>query len=138
MKRAYNKRGADPTDFEIGRRIRAIRLQRGLSQTELGALIDFTFQQIQKYEKGANRVSAGRLQRLTEALKVPVTFFYAAITAERQNANTDSVDVGLEYLETAGAVRLVRAYSRIKDSEMRRVLVELMEGIARSGATSAD
>jgi len=80
----------------------------------------------------------GRLQRLAEALKVPITFFYAATTTERQNTNTDSVDVGLEYLETAGAVRLVRAYSRIKDSEMRRVLVELTEGIARSGARSAD
>jgi len=109
-----------------------------LSQTELGVLIDVTFQQIQKYEKGANRVSAGRLQRLAKALNVPITFFYAATTAEKQTAGTDSVDVGLEFLETAGAVRLVRAYSGIKDSEMRRVLVELTEGIARSAARSAD
>jgi transcriptional regulator with XRE-family HTH domain len=125
---AGNKRSADTRDLEIARRIRAIRLERGLSQTELGALIGVTFQQIQKYEKGANRVASGRLHRLCEALDVPITFFYAAVADE--DANTDSVDVGLGFLETAGAVRLVRAFSRVKDPEMRRTLVELAEGIA--------
>jgi transcriptional regulator with XRE-family HTH domain len=125
-----NKRSASPADFEIGKRIRALRLERGLSQAELGNLIGVSFQQVQKYEKGATRVAAGRLQRLAEVLQTPINFFYAAITAKRQNDDTDSVDVGLRFLETAGAVRLVRAYSRIKDSELRRALVELTERIA--------
>lgn len=126
---AVNKRSADPRDFEIARRIRAIRLERGLSQTDLGALIGVTFQQIQKYEKGANRVASGRLHRLCEALEVPITFFYAT-AADAQDANADSIDVGLEFLETAGAVRLARAFSRIKDPDMRRTLVELAEKVA--------
>jgi transcriptional regulator with XRE-family HTH domain len=124
-----NKRSGDPRDAEIGKRIRALRLERGLSQTELGNLLGVTFQQIQKYEKGANRVAAGRLQRVAEALEVPITFFYAGSTGEH-DIETDSVDVGLGFLETAGAVRLVRAFSRIQDPEMRRALVELTEKIA--------
>jgi transcriptional regulator with XRE-family HTH domain len=126
-----NKRSGDPRDVEIGKRMRALRLERGLSQTELGNLLGVTFQQIQKYEKGANRVAAGRLQRVAEALEVPITFFYAGSTSgEPENVETDSVDVGLGFLETAGAVRLVRAFSRIQDPEMRRALVELTEKIA--------
>lgn len=126
-----NKRSGDPRDAEIGKRIRALRLERGLSQTELGNLLGVTFQQIQKYEKGANRVAAGRLQRVAEALEVPITFFYAGSTEQdNDSSETDSVDVGLGFLETAGAVRLVRAFSRIQDPEMRRALVELTEKIA--------
>jgi transcriptional regulator with XRE-family HTH domain len=126
-----NKRSGDPRDVEIGKRMRALRLERGLSQTELGNLLGVTFQQIQKYEKGANRVAAGRLQRVAESLEVPITFFYAGSTTDRpENADSDSVDVGLGFLETAGAVRLVRAFSRIRDPEMRRALVELTEKIA--------
>jgi transcriptional regulator with XRE-family HTH domain len=128
---ATNKRSGDPRDTEIGKRIRALRLERGLSQTELGNLLGVTFQQIQKYEKGANRVAAGRLQRVAEALEVPITFFYAGNTTEtHETPETDTVDVGLGFLETAGAVRLVRAFSRIQDPEMRRALVELTEKIA--------
>jgi transcriptional regulator with XRE-family HTH domain len=128
---AVNKRRTDSTDAEIGKRIRALRLERELSQTELGNLIGVTFQQVQKYEKGMNRVAAGRLQRLAEVLKVPITFFYALTVAAMPDTNGDSVDVGLEFLETAGAVRLVRAFSRIKDAEMRRSLMELTERIAK-------
>jgi transcriptional regulator with XRE-family HTH domain len=124
------KRTGDPRDVEIGRRIRALRLERGLSQTELGNLLGITFQQIQKYEKGANRVAAGRLQRIAEALDVPITFFYSGSTDRKARADEDSVDVGLSFLETAGAVRLVRAYSKIEDRRMRRALVELTERIA--------
>ncbi len=125
-----NKRSGDPRDVEIGKRIRALRLERGLSQTELGNLLGVTFQQIQKYEKGANRVAAGRLQRVAESLDVPITFFYSGNVEQHESTESDSVDVGLGFLETAGAVRLVRAFSRIQDPEMRRALVELTEKIA--------
>src|SRR5947207_5598420 len=91
------KRSGDPRDVEIGKRIRALRLERGLSQTELGALLDVTFQQVQKYEKGANRVAAGRLQRISEALEVPITFFYAGTGMEATDLDTDSIDVGLGF-----------------------------------------
>jgi transcriptional regulator with XRE-family HTH domain len=126
---AMKKRSGDPRDVEIGKRIRALRLERGLSQTELGNLLGITFQQIQKYEKGANRVAAGRLQRIAEALEVPITFFYSG-SDKKPKVDEDSIDVGLSFLETAGAVRLVRAYSKIEDRRMRRALVELTERIA--------
>jgi transcriptional regulator with XRE-family HTH domain len=130
---AVNKRSGDARDAEIGRRIRALRLERGLSQTDLGNLLGVTFQQIQKYERGANRVAAGRLQRVAEALEVPITFFYEGSTSGEDRGDVDTIDVGLGFLETAGAVRLVRAFSRIRDPEMRRTVMELVEKIAGPG-----
>jgi transcriptional regulator with XRE-family HTH domain len=125
-----NKRATDRRDLEIGKRIRALRLERGISQTELGNMVGVTFQQIQKYEKGANRVAAGRLHRLSEVLKAPITFFYAEPASGHDDVEIDSIDIGLGFLESPGAVRLVRAYSRIQDVEMKRTLVDLAEKIA--------
>ena len=79
-------RGAE--DIEIGRKIRALRLERGLSQSNLADGIGLTFQQVQKYEKGTNRVSAGRLQRIAEMLKIPVTFFYGGAGARVKKRET--------------------------------------------------
>src|SRR5205085_8472683 len=71
-------RRADSRDQEVGRRVRSRRLECRLSQTELADKIGVTFQQVQKYEKGVNRIGAGRLQRISEALEVPITFFFDA------------------------------------------------------------
>ena len=76
---AIRKRRAGAEDVEIGRKIRALRLERGLSQSNLADGIGLTFQQVQKYEKGMNRVSAGRLQRIADMLNIPVTFFYGGM-----------------------------------------------------------
>src|SRR5215813_8439636 len=121
------RRGGDPRDAEIGQRVRALRLQRGLSQTELGNLISVTFQQVQKYEKGANRISAGRLQRIAEVLGVPVAHFFGA-PEQRQGSNGAGRDV--ELLQTEGALRLARAYARIKEPGVRLQLLRLTEAIA--------
>jgi transcriptional regulator with XRE-family HTH domain len=121
------RRGGDPRDAEIGQRVRSLRLQRGLSQTELGNLISVTFQQVQKYEKGANRISAGRLQRIAEVLGVPVAYFFAA---SEQKPGSGSVGGELEFLQTEGALRLARAYSRIKEPGIRLHLLRLTEAIA--------
>jgi len=121
------RRGGDPRDAEIGQRVRALRLQRGLSQTELGNLISVTFQQVQKYEKGANRISAGRLQRIAEVLGVPVAYFFAA-PEQRQGQNGAGYEV--ELLQTEGALRLARAYARIKEPGVRLQLLRLTEAIA--------
>src|SRR3954463_9966038 len=69
-------RRADARDAEVGRRVRSRRLECRLSQTELADKVGVTFQQVQKYEKGVNRIGAGRLQRIAEALDVPITFFF--------------------------------------------------------------
>jgi transcriptional regulator with XRE-family HTH domain len=124
-----SKRKGDHTDAAIGQRIRALRLERGMSQSELGEVLGVSFQQVQKYEKGTNRVAAGRLHRLAEVLGVPVTFFYG--DAQASAAVAAATEDGLPYLGTAGAVRLMRAYSRISDSEARRALVDLAEKIAQ-------
>ena len=92
------KRRAGFEDVEIGRKIRALRLQRGLSQTSLAEGIGLTFQQVQKYEKGTNRVSAGRLQKIADMLDTPVTFFYGGMgTAGKKREKQND---GLAYLQT--------------------------------------
>jgi transcriptional regulator with XRE-family HTH domain len=121
------RRGGDPRDAEIGQRVRALRLQRGLSQTELGQLISVTFQQVQKYEKGANRISAGRLQRIAEVLGVPVAYFFAG--PEDKEAADGAPDEG-RFLQSEGALRLARAYARIREPGIRLQLLRLTEAIA--------
>ena len=123
-----NNRGANPKDRDIGQRIRLLRLQRGLSQTELGNMLGVSFQQVQKYEKGSNRVSAARLRQIADEMQVPITLFYD--DHGKGPPAVDSVETGLEFLQTAGAVRLVRAYARIRDPSLRRALVDLAEKIA--------
>jgi len=124
-----NKRSGDPRDVEIGKRLRAVRLEHGMSQTELGERLGVTFQQIQKYEKGANRVAAGRLQRIAESLGISIGFFYDAPNSNGKEGGP--IDAGLGFLETAGAVRLVRAFSGIKNPDLRRGIVEVVEGIEK-------
>src|SRR5262249_2635808 len=116
---------------EVGRRIRAQRLSKGLSQTDLGRKLGVSFQQVQKYEKGFNRVGAGRLQAIAEILEVPITFFYAneGGAPSSQNAVEDA-DSPFGCLSTAGASQLVRAYARIENSNARRALVEVAEQMA--------
>jgi transcriptional regulator with XRE-family HTH domain len=123
-----NRKSPDHRDAFVGSRIRSQRLVRRMSQTELGRRVGVTFQQVQKYEKGRNRVSASRLQRIADVLNVPVAFFFGD-GAESKGAS--AAETGLAFLETAGAVRLVRAYSKIRDSRTRRSLVELAETMAR-------
>jgi len=124
------QRSGDPRDGEIGKRVRTLRLQRGLSQTELGALINVTFQQVQKYEKGTNRISAGRLQRIAEVLSVPVSFFFAGFDEKPKTSTGQVMDLEFSFLQTEGALRLARAYARIKQPSVRLQLLRLTEAIA--------
>ena len=98
-----------------------------MSQTDLGRSLGITFQQVQKYEKGANRVGAGRLTRIAEVLGVPVAFFFGD---HASGGKSDDASEALGFLETAGAVRLVKAYAQIDDTDVRRALVDLAESIA--------
>jgi transcriptional regulator with XRE-family HTH domain len=121
------KRRAGSEDVEIGRKIRALRLQRGLSQTSLADGIGLTFQQVQKYEKGTNRVSAGRLQKIADMLETSVTFFYgggSVSPTKREKSNE-----GLAYLQTKGAMRLMRAYGEISSRTTKYALVVLAESL---------
>ena len=124
---AIRKRRAGAEDIEIGRKIRALRLERGLSQSDLADGIGLTFQQVQKYEKGTNRVSAGRLHKIAELLNTPVMFFYGGMGMRAKKR--DAGDSDLSFMQTRGAVRLVRAYSEISSRTTKYALVVLAESL---------
>ena len=113
-KRKSSPRGPEPKDLEIGRLIRARRLLAGLSQTELANSIGVTFQQLQKYEKGGNRVAPGRLYRIAEKLNAPVTFFFDGVTGPKRA--TDNINEGLQLVRTFGSLRLLRAFEKMDRS----------------------
>jgi transcriptional regulator with XRE-family HTH domain len=113
----------DPVDVEVGHRIRIERLARGLSQTALANQLGVTFQQVQKYEKGTNRVGAGRLHLIASELKVPVTYFFQA---EQQHGEVDS----LLYLNSPSSIRMVKAFAKIKSQKVKKGLLELAEALA--------
>ena len=120
------KRRAGAEDIEIGRKIRALRLERGLSQSGLADGIDLTFQQVQKYEKGVNRVSAGRLARIADMLHTPVMFFYGGMGAKPKK---DPRNSSLAFVQTKGAMRLLRAYAEIGSRTTKYALVVLAESL---------
>ena len=120
----------DPVDVEVGHRIRIERLARGLSQTALANQLGVTFQQVQKYEKGVNRVGAGRLTKIAEVLGVPVGSFFTGKEVLESEVDRDVDQASpLKLLTVSGAFRLLRAYSEIEDSELRRCIVDLVEQI---------
>ena len=121
------KRRAGAEDVEIGRKIRALRLERGLSQTGLADSIGLTFQQVQKYEKGANRVSAGRLHKIAEMLNIPVTFFYGGMSSRAKKREASDPD--FSFMQTRDAVRIMRAYSEIESRSTKYALVVLAESL---------
>src|SRR3954462_11597694 len=129
-------RRAAAGDGEVGRRVRARRLEHRLSQTELAERIGVTFQQVQKYEKGVNRIGAGRLQRISEALEVPISFFFGpgasgGTTAKEAPSSAESV---FGFLQTSGSVRIVKAFHKIKSRKARQLLVEMAEELADAQA----
>lgn len=109
-------------DNELGKRIRLRRTEQHISQSELGDRIGVSFQQVQKYEKGVNKVGAARLQQIATALDVPVTFFYDGDGKSREVES-------LLFLDSAFSLRLLRAYTAIPSEEVRRKMVSLMESL---------
>lgn len=117
-------RRADAMDAEVGRRVRARRLEQALSQTELAGMVGVTFQQIQKYEKGVNRIGAGRLKRLCGALAVPSSYFMGD---GKREPEADSVMFALS--QDRGAVRLLGLYKRMKPAK-RIAITRMAEELA--------
>jgi transcriptional regulator with XRE-family HTH domain len=124
------KRGHDPRDADIAKRLRTLRLQRGWSQADLGNVLGVSFQQVQKYERGTNRIAAGRLARIAETLEVPVVFFYGDDKARRSEPSSSSIAIEFDFLQTDGAMRLARAYAQISDAGVRLSLLRLAECLA--------
>jgi len=132
---AKAQKSPDSVDIEVGRRIRVQRVARKMSQGKLAKGLGLTFQQVQKYEKGVNRVGAGRLTQIARILGVPVGSFFGTSAGEQGSGHKDE-SLELSYLVVPGAVRLVSAYSRIKDKEFRRAILEMVEAAAPAGKRS--
>ena len=126
----------DPVDIEVGHRIRIERLARGLSQTALANQLGVTFQQVQKYEKGVNRVGAGRLTKIAEVLGIDVGTFFGAKDMVSDEAKESGESSPLKLLTVSGAFRLLRAYGDIEDSNLHRAIVDLVEQISAQKPSS--
>jgi len=133
----------NPVDVHVGSRIRQRRTLLGLSQEKLGDAVGLTFQQIQKYEKGSNRVGASRLYQFSEILDVPISYFFEEMPDEiksRQGAyeaglrDQDQESLASDPMVRRETLELVRYYYRIIDPNVRHNLFELTKTLARGGA----
>jgi|SRR5947209_14856301 len=127
----------EPADRHVGARVRMRRMMLGMSQTTLGDALDLTFQQVQKYEKGTNRIGAGRLQQIAIILQVPVEFFFeGAPSSHRQphgKGEAPTPDYVSDFLASSAGLSLTKAFMRIKEPTLRRRIVRLVEEIASGG-----
>jgi transcriptional regulator with XRE-family HTH domain len=111
----------------VGQNIRIERLARRMSQTDLARRIGITFQQVQKYEMGTNRVGSGRLTRIADAFGLPVAALFDGTAAGRRRSSEPSA---LHLIAEKSPLRLVRAFARIKDRSLRRSIVAMVENVA--------
>src|SRR3984957_13976578 len=128
----------DPVDKHVGSRLRMRRLMLDMSQTDIADAPGLTFQQVQKYEKGTNRIGASRLQQISQILQVPVSFFFDGAPhvpgtgrAEGMGEAPSPAYVS-DFLATSDGLALTKAFMRISDSKLRRRIVDLVEQIAAS------
>ena len=137
-----NPRGPNAVDRHVGSRVRLRRQLLNMSQEKLGEELGVTFQQVQKYERGANRIGAGRLWNLARVLDVPVSFFFegASETAGQSGfADGDQTPIIDDFIQSADGVQLAQAFARIRDSKVRRRILELVRTLAAEEAeASAD
>jgi len=132
------KKTPNPVDIQVGRRVRMRRVLIGVSQEKLGEKLNLTFQQVQKYEKGSNRVSASRLYQIAHILGVPVSFFFddlpdmsgdSAVTGFSEGSSDATI---LDFLNSSEGLQLNKAFAEIKEPAVRRKIVELVKSLANS------
>ncbi len=137
------KKTPNPIDRHVGSRVRMRRVLVKMSQERLGDALGLTFQQVQKYEKGTNRIGASRLQQIAKVLSVPVSFFFEGAPSEGSNALTGFEDMSessyvSDFLSTTEGIQLVQAFLRVKDVKVRRRIVDLVEAMATPASTGPD
>ncbi|MEM6383357.1 MAG: helix-turn-helix transcriptional regulator [Pseudomonadota bacterium] len=135
-----NNRAPNPIDAHVGARLRMRRMMLSISQERLGEALGVSFQQVQKYEKGTNRIGAGRLQEVAHHLQVPISYFYDEMPGAQKQ--TGFAETGVSYvsdlLTTSDGVDLTRAFLKIKDAKVRRRVVDLVKAIADQEDPGAD
>ena len=133
-------RRANPVDVHVGSRVRLRRMLLGMSQEKLGEHLGLTFQQVQKYEKGINRIGASRLFDLSQVLGVPVQFFYEELAvagaAGAGFGERPAESYAVEFLGSREGLELNKAFARITDSKVRRSIVDLVRAFAGEAAAS--
>jgi transcriptional regulator with XRE-family HTH domain len=130
-----NKKQPNPIDIHVGSRVRLRRMMLGMSQERLGESLGITFQQIQKYEKGTNRIGASRLQHIARVLSVPVSFFFedapgAQVDQPEGMAEPKSTHYVVDFLSSAEGLQLNKAFIRIKEPKLRRRIIDLVRALA--------
>jgi transcriptional regulator with XRE-family HTH domain len=133
----------NPVDKYVGSRVRMRRIMLGMSQEKLGEALGLTFQQVQKYEKGTNRVGASRIQQIAEVLQIPVSFLFdggpsGGLANGAGFAGAPSPSYVSDFLATSEGLALTRAFTRISDSKLRRSIVDLVEQIAAREVTESE
>ena len=135
---AEPKKKPNPIDVHVGSRVRLRRTMMSMSQEKLGKALGITFQQIQKYEKGMNRIGASKMQQISSALNVPVSFFFedapivgggqaGAVTGMAEASSTSYV---VDFLSSSEGIQLNRAFVRITNPAVRKKVVELVKTLA--------
>src|SRR5450631_1670418 len=131
------KKVPDPTDKHVGARVRMRRMMLSMSQAKLGEALGLTFQQVQKYEKGTNRIGASRLQHISHILQVSVSFFFDGAPtlpgAPVGKGAAPSPSYVTDFVATSDGLALTRAFMRIKEPALRRCIVKLVQQIAGGG-----
>jgi transcriptional regulator with XRE-family HTH domain len=134
VKEAIVKKTPNPIDKHVGSRVRMRRMMLGMTQTKLGDGLGLTFQQVQKYEKGTNRMGASRLQHISHILQVPVPFFFEGaphLPGQPKGFGTaPSPAYVSDFLATTDGLALTKAFMRIKKPGLRRRVVDLVEEIS--------
>src|SRR5262249_12532330 len=133
QEKSMAKKAPNPIDKHVGSRVRMRRMMLSMSQEKLGDALGLTFQQIQKYEKGTNRIGASRLQQIAHMLQVPVSFFFEGAPHSPVHSGMSeapSPAYVADFLATSDGLSLTKAFMRIKSSKLRRRIVDLVEQIA--------
>ena len=129
------KKKPNPIDVHVGSRVRLRRTMQSMSQEKLGDALGITFQQIQKYEKGANRIGASRLQNIATVLNTPIAFFFEDApssdnSAKSGMAETSASNYVVDFLSSSEGLHLNRAFVKIKDAKVRRKIIDLVRALA--------
>lgn len=135
LEKRVPKKQANPIDVQVGNRVRIRRMLIGMSQERLGDLLGLTFQQVQKYEKGVNRIGAGRLFEMSRILNVPVDFFYEGVNAAPAHPGEEGQGPPvMEFVSSGEGLQLSLAFMKIKDAKVRKRVLDLVKSLAEEEA----
>ena len=131
------KKAPNPTDKYVGTRVRMRRMMLKMSQEKLGDELGLTFQQVQKYEKGTNRIGASRLHKISHILQVPVAFFFEEAPnvsgQPKSTSSAPSLDYVSDFITSSDGLRLIKAFVQIENPMLRRKIVRVIEAITDLG-----